>query len=83
MGYPGKNGILKSLKKIFPDDWEVLLVFAMNRLIDPRPIKSIRRWYEKTYLIKQLDTSSSPKVISRVLETIGLSWNSQREFLMI
>jgi len=38
-----KNGILKSLKRIYPDDWEVLLVFAMNRLIDPRPIKSINK----------------------------------------
>ena len=76
----GKNGILKSLKKIFPDDWKVLLLFAMNRLIDPRPIKSIKQWYEKTYLVKKLDISVSPKKISRVLETVGMSWKSQREF---
>ena len=75
-----KNGILKSLKRIYPDDWKILIIFAMNRLIDPRPIKSINRWYEKTYLVKQLSKSVSPKMISRVLETVGLSWGSQREF---
>jgi transposase len=75
-----ENGILGSLKKIFPDDWKVLLVFAVNRLIDPRPIKSIGSWYEKTYLVKKLETGVSPKKTSRVLETAGMSWKSQREF---
>lgn len=75
-----KNGIIKSLKEIFPDSWKVLLIFAMNRLIDPRPIKSIPSWYEKTYLAKQLFVPLSPKIISHVLETIGITWKSQTEF---
>lgn len=75
-----KNKIIKSLKSIFPDDWKILLVFAMNRLIDPRPIKSIHSWYEKTYLVKKVGEPISPKIISRVLETAGLSWKSQTEF---
>lgn len=75
-----KNNILQSLKKIFPDDWKILLVFAMNRLIDPRPIKSIHSWHEKTYLVKKIGEPISPKIISRVLETAGMSWKSQTEF---
>ncbi len=75
-----KNGILKSLRKIFPDDWKVLTVFGMNRLIDPRAIKSVDSWYEKTYLAKHFSMGMSPKLISRVLETVGMSWKSQLEF---
>jgi hypothetical protein len=78
-----KNGILSPLRKIFPDDWKVLLAFALNRLIDPRPIKSIQSWHEKTYLIKKLGISASPKTISRVLERAGLSWRSRRDFFEI
>ncbi len=27
-----KNGILKSLQEIYPDDWKIILIFSMNRL---------------------------------------------------
>lgn len=74
-----KNGIIKPLKKIFPD-WKTILAFALNRLIDPRPIKSMQSWYEKTYLVKFFGEEISSKRISRVLETIGISWGSQRDF---
>jgi transposase len=58
----------------------VLIVFALNRLIDPRPIKSIHSWYEKTYLIKLLQKNIYPKLISNVLGMVGLTWKSQTEF---
>lgn len=76
-----KNGIVDSLKEIFPDDWKIILSFAMNRLIDPRSIKSMQSWYEKTYLIKFFGNDFYPKKISNVLERIGMSWGSQRDFL--
>lgn len=75
-----KENILSTLKKIYPDDWEIIVTFALNRLIDPKPIKSLRKWWEKTYLIKQYDCSLSPKSVSRVLEKIGTDWNSQYQF---
>ena len=75
-----KNHILKALKKVFPTDWEILLTFAMNRLIDPRPIKSMKQWYEKTYLVKQLNATVYPNKISSTLERVGMSWKSQLEF---
>jgi len=74
-----KNGILRIMRKQFPDFWDVLLVFAMNRLIDPRPIKSMCQWYEKTYLVKKID-KISPKRISRILSVVGMSWKTQYEF---
>lgn len=70
-----KNGILKSLQEIYPDDWKTILIFSMNRLIDPRPIKSMNSWYEKTYLAKKFGFSITPKKISKVLETVGTNWN--------
>lgn len=76
-----KNGVVDSLKEIFPDDWKTILSFAMNRLIDPRSIKSMQSWYEKTYLIKFFGNDFYPKKISNVLERIGMSWGSQRDFL--
>lgn len=76
-----KNGIVDSLKKIFPDDWKTILSFAMNRLIDPRSIKSMQSWYEKTYLIKFFGNDFYPKKISNVLERVGMGWGSQRDFL--
>jgi transposase len=75
-----REGILKSLKTLYPDCWEIILVFAMNRLIDPRPIKSIFHWCEKTYLVKKIDKSISPKRMSRILGAIGMSWKTQYEF---
>jgi transposase len=75
-----ENGILESLTKNFPDEWRTVLIFAMNRLIDPRPMKSMKYWYEKTYLAKQLPAPVSPKTISNVLERIGGDWNSQLAF---
>jgi hypothetical protein len=75
-----KNGILKALQKIFPDDWKVLLIFAMNRLIDPRPLKSMKEWCEKTYLVNKIETPLSPDIMARALFRVGLTWKSQLEF---
>jgi transposase len=71
---------LDALARNFPDEWKVILVFAMNRLIDPRPMKSMKYWYEKTYLVKQLPAPVSPRTISEVLESIGGDWKSQLAF---
>lgn len=76
-----KNEVVDSLKETFPDDWKTILSFAMNRLIDPRSIKSMQSWYEKTYLIKFFGNDFYPKKISNVLERVGMSWGSQRDFL--
>lgn len=75
-----ENGVLESLAKNFSDEWKTVLIFAMNRLIDPRPMKSIGSWYEKTYLAKQLPAPVSPNTISKVLESIGGDWKSQLAF---
>jgi transposase len=75
-----KNGTLHTLKEIFPDYWRELFAFACNRIIDPRPIKSIGAWCEKTYLPKALGITMSPKRATRALNVVGMSWKSQLEF---
>ena len=75
-----KNGFLRALRGIFPDCWRELFAFACNRVIDPRPIKSMGAWCEKTYLPKALEISMSPKRIARALSVVGMSWKSQLEF---
>jgi len=74
-----ENGILGPIKEIF-DDWKIILAFASNRLINPQPIKSMQSWYEKTYLVKSLKETMSPKLVSRVLQTIGLRIKAQHDF---
>lgn len=74
-----RNGVLSLLEQNF-SDWKTILVFALNRLIDPRPIKSMKSWYEKTYLVKELQAPLSPKTISRVLGDAGRDWKAQRGF---
>lgn len=71
--------ILKYMQEVFPE-WKTILAFAINRLIDPRPIKSMQSWYEKTYLVKSLRAPFSPKTISASLERIGGSMRSQLDF---
>lgn len=75
-----KNGLLGALREIFPDYWRELFAFACNRVVDPRPIKSVGAWCEKTYLPKVLGTVMSPKHITRALSVVGVSWKSQLEF---
>jgi len=75
-----ESGALSALKEIFPDFWKELFALACNRVIDPRPLKSVGSWFEKTYLPKALGISLSTKRATRVLGVVGMSWKSQLEF---
>ena len=61
------------LEEVFGADWESMLVFAMNRVINPLPLKSVQSWTEKTYLSKELtNLHISPKSLSSLLKRIGV-----------
>ena len=47
-----KSGIKSMLQKTFPDEWEEIVLLAFNRVLNPQPLKSVKLWYEKTYLAK-------------------------------
>lgn len=75
-----EEGVLNSLQELFPDEWEVLLSFGLNRLLDPRPLKSLNSWYEKTVLSKRFTYGLSVKRVGRVLKKVGRNWSAQRKF---
>lgn len=74
------KGVFQLLREIFPDEWERLIVFAYNRLINPRPIKSIKLWMEKTYLVKQFTNSFSSKAFRKTLSAVGSDFARQQAF---
>ena len=44
--------IIASLRKEFPDDFMRKMALAMNRVIYPMPLKSVKAWVEKTHLAR-------------------------------
>ena len=77
-----KHKILEKLKKHFRDEWKVILVFSLNRVIHPSPLKRMGSWMEKTSLVKLLSIDHlSPKKISKTLANIGTNIKSQTTFM--
>ena len=54
-----------------------ILALALNRVIYPMPLKSVKSWVEKTYLAK-IVTEISPKSLSGMLQRIGSESEKQR-----
>ena len=75
-----KSGIKSMLQKTFPDEWEEIVLLAFNRVLNPQPLKSVKLWYEKTYLAKLISPALSPKSLSSYLREIGSDAAAQREF---
>ena len=75
-----KHKVMKALKESFPDCWEPLLLFAINRVIAQTPLKSMGSWAEKTTLEK---TTGAPlgKKLSQVLAKVGVDTGSQNAFM--
>ena len=69
--------ITETLRKTFPDDHMKILALALNRVIYPMPLKSVKSWVEKTYLAK-IVTEISPKSLSSMLRRIGSESEKQR-----
>ena len=55
------------IKKHYPLLFERIIAFAILRLIDPLPLKSVRYIYEKTYLSDVFDETMSPESLSNLL----------------
>ena len=75
-----ESGLDKLLQTFFPDRQDEIVLLAMNRVINPQPLKSVGAWYEKTYLTKLIEPSVSPKSLAASLREIGRDSNAQRDF---
>ncbi|KXA90260.1 hypothetical protein AKJ62_01255 [candidate division MSBL1 archaeon SCGC-AAA259D14] len=77
-----RHNVVESLRKHFPDHWEELLVFSMNRVVRPFPLKRVGSWMEKTSLGEFLEIDPpSGKKLSKVLGEVGVDVKSQSEFM--
>lgn len=82
IGLLSRRGVLKRLEKHFPDEWRELLVFCLNRVICPSPLKRIGSWMEKTTLWRFLGIDApSGKQISRILASVGSNVEAQAGFM--
>ena len=71
------SDVIGTIRKTFPDDHMRILSLALNRVIYPMPLKSVKSWVEKTYLAK-IVTEISPKSLSGMLRRIGSESEKQR-----
>jgi len=75
------SGLIDILEKIFPYQWEQILMFSFSRLLQPLPLKSIRYQYENTYLCKKFKVALSPKALSNLLQSVGNNFNSRHKLM--
>ncbi len=61
---------LPILRDAFPYLHQRIITYAILRLINPLPMKSVSYEYEKTYLSKVMDESMSPQSISGMLSSL-------------
>ncbi len=71
------SDVIGTIRKTFPDDHMRILALALNRVIYPMPLKSVKSWVEKTYLAK-IVTDISPKSLSEMLQRIGSESEKQK-----
>jgi transposase len=77
-----EHRIMELLKKHFPNEWEELMVFLLNRLIFPSPLKRMGSWAEKTTLLSYLSIDApSGKRLSKTLAKVGTNVKSQSAFM--
>lgn len=77
-----RHGLLQKIKKYFPREWKEILVFSLNRVIHPMPLKRMGSWMEKTTLVKFLNVKKmTGKRISRKLGKIGMNIGNQTQFM--
>lgn len=69
--------IIASLRKEFPDDFMRIMALAMNRVIYPMPLKSVKAWVEKTHLARTVQEISA-KSLSHMLRRIGSEQGKQK-----
>ena len=62
--------VLPILRDAFPYLHQRIITYAILRLVNPLPMKSVGYEYEKTYLSKVMDESMSPQSISGMLSSL-------------
>jgi transposase len=76
------SDIINSLRSIFPQDYQQIIVLAFLRIIHTATFKNMALLYENSYLSNQyLDVSLSSKSISDFLKNIGSRRNDILNFM--
>ncbi|MCL2712947.1 MAG: transposase [Methanomassiliicoccaceae archaeon] len=65
------GGLLNSLKRRFPENYDQLYALALMRCINPTPLKRASSYWEKFDNFRNLRPAMSPKSLSQMLEDVG------------
>jgi len=82
MSLLSKHGVTEALERNFPNEWKELLLFSLNRVVNPSPLKRMGSWSDKTTLLNYLDIGPpSGKSLSRMLANVGINSKGQSAFM--
>ena len=70
--------LVPSLKEGFKGCWEDVFALALVRTMGYVPLKRVKTMWEKLYNVHDLSPDLSPKMLSRVLKTVGLDRRAQQ-----
>jgi len=69
------------LEKIFPDEWQQIIISAYSRLLHQSPLKNIELHYEHSYFSEEYPTSAvGSKVIGSTIQLLGKKRDSIRKY---
>jgi transposase len=71
------DDLVPSLKEGFKSYWEDVFALALVRTMGYVPLKRVRIVWEKLYNVYDLSPDLSPKMLSRVLKSVGLNRKAQ------
>ena len=72
---------ISQLEKLFPNEWQQIVIAAYARLVHQSPLKNIELHYEHSYLSEKFpDAPVSSKVIGSTIQQLGKKRDQIRKF---
>ncbi len=72
---------IRQLEKLFPSEWQQIVVAAYARLVHQSPLKNIELHYEHSYLSEKFpDIATGSKVIEGTIQQLGKKREQIRKF---
>ena len=72
---------IRQLEKLFPSEWQQIVVAAYARLVHQSPLKNVELHYEHSYLSEKFpDIATGSKVIGGTIQQLGKKRDQIRKF---
>ncbi len=77
--YSLSGDLIARLQKYFPDGWSGLYALSVVRLMDPVPLKSVKDWWEKLYVSREIQAHLSSNTLTDILRDTGSDMGAQMD----